>query len=398
MRLNFFNKNPTVERVKMVTERGNAFYAWNGKMYQSDIIRSCIRPYSKAVGKLIAKHLRAAENKVAINPDVNIKLLLEEPNPYMTGQMLQEKMATQLKLNNNAFAYICKDDNGYAIEIYPIPCVHAECIYTSQGELFIKFTLINGKLLTLPYIDIIHLRQDYNDNDVFGESPAQALTRLMDVITVTDQGIVNAIKNSAVIRWLIKFTQTLRSEDLKKQAKEFSDNYLSTSENGTGVAAVNGNYDAIQVKTEDYVPNSSQMDKTITRIYNFFNTNEKIIQSKYDENEWNAYYESEIEPLAIQLSNEYSRKIFTRRERAFGNKIVFDCNNLQYASMSTKLNLMQMVDRGALTPNEWRQVLNLPPIDGGDEVIRRLDTAVVNNKIEQLENKIKALEEGDRSA
>lgn len=399
MRFNFFNKNPTVERVKMVTERGNSFYAWNGKMYESDIIRSCIRPYSKAVGKLIAKHLRTTETKLQINPDISIKLLLEEPNPYMTGQMFQEKMAIQLKLNNNAFAYICKNDDGYALEIYPIPCVLAECIYSSQGDLYIKFTLINGKSLTLPYADIIHLRQDYNDNDVFGESPAKALLQLMNVVSVTDQGIVNAIKNSAVIRWLMKFSQTIRPEDLKKQAEEFSNSYLNTAQNGTGVAAVNGNYDVTQVKTEDYVPNSSQMDKTIVRLYNFFNTNEKIIQSKYNEDEWNAYYESEIEPIAIQLSNEYSRKIFTRRERGFGNKIIFDCNNLQYASMNTKLGLMQMVDRGALTPNEWRQVLNLPPIDGGDEVVRRLDTAVVvNNKIQSLENKIKALEEGDKSA
>ena len=45
--------------------------------------------------------------------------------------------------------------------------------------------------------------------------------------------------------------------------------------------------------------------------------------------------------------------------------------------MNTKLQLVQMVDRGALTPNEWREVFNLAPIKGGDEPIRRLDTAVV---------------------
>ena len=61
----------------------------------------------------------------------------------------------------------------------------------------------------------------------------------------------------------------------------------------------------------------------------------KIIQSKYDENEWLAYFESKIEPRAMQFSNEYTRKIFTRRERGFGNKIVFEGSGLQYASMQT---------------------------------------------------------------
>ncbi len=121
------------------------------------------------------------------------------------------------------------------------------------------------------------------------------------------------------------------------------------------------------------------MKETMQRIYSFFNTNEKIVQSKYDENEWNSYYESEIEPLATQMSGEFTRKLFSRKERGFGNKIIFEASNLQYASMSTKLDLLQMVDRGAMTPNEWRKVMNMGPIEGGDKAIRRLDTAVVNS-------------------
>lgn len=376
----FLNRSPTGTRIKMVTERGNGFYSWNGKLYQSDIIRSCIRPYSKAAGKLVSKHIRVTDNKIQVNPDLNIKLLLAEPNPYMTGQMLIEKLAIQLKLNNNAFAYIVRNDFGYPIEVYPIVCNGAECIYSSDAQLFIKFTMPNGTVIQFPYSDIIHLRQDYNENDVFGESPAKALSNLMNVVTISDQSIISAVKNSAVIRWLLKFNQTLRPEDIETNTKKFAESFLDTSKNGTGVAGVDSKADAIQIKPNDYVPNALQTDRTVTRIYNFFNTNENIVQSKYDENQWNAYYESETEPFAIQLSNEFTRKFFSRRERSFGNKIVFECNNLQYASMQTKLNLLQMVDRGALTPNEWRQVLNLAPIDGGDVVIRRLDTAPTQQK------------------
>ncbi len=129
-----------------------------------------------------------------------------------------------------------------------------------------------------------------------------------------------------------------------------------------------------QLKTDDYVPNATQMDKTINRIYNFFGTNEKIIQAKYTEDEWNAYSKSEIEPFALQLQNEFTSKLFTPRERACGNKIVFEEASLQCASISTKLNLREMVDRGAMTPNEWRAAFNLPPIDGGDKPLRRKDT------------------------
>ncbi|NTX58902.1 phage portal protein, partial [Myxococcus sp. CA039A] len=90
--------------------------------------------------------------------------------------------------------------------------------------------------------------------------------------------------------------------------------------------------------------------------------------------------ESTIEPLAIQMSLEFTSKLFTDGERRSGNEIIFEANRLQYASMTTKLNLMQMVDRGAMTPNEWRAAMNLAPIEGGDAPIRRLDTAPVNTQ------------------
>ena len=374
----FFNKSPTVARFELITERGNGFYSWNGDLYKSDVIRSCIRPFYKSVGKLLAKQIRESADGIKVNPDVYVKILLAEPNPYMTGQMMQEKLAIQLALNNNAFAFVNRDDNGFAMEIYPIPAVAVEAIYDRSGLLYLKFTLRNGKTVTFAYADVIHLRQDYNDNDIFGSSPAPALMQLMEIVTTTDQGIVKAIKNSAVVKWLLKFKQTLRKEDIKAQTKAFVESYLDVdSDSAVGAAGVDAKADVEQVEPKDYVPNAAQMDKTIQRIYNFFGTNEKIIQSKFNEDEWNAYYEAVIEPVSVQLSNEFTRKIFSRRERGFGNKIIFEANSLQYASMSTKLNLLQMVDRGAMTPNEWRTVLNMGPIEGGDRPIRRLDTAEV---------------------
>lgn len=378
-----FNKSPVTTRFQMITDSGNGFYSWDGKLYHSDIIRSCIRPKAKAIGKLTAKHIRN-NNKdgFKVNPEPYMRFLLEEPNPYMTGQMLQEKVVTQLQLNNNAFIYIHRDDFGYPVELYPIPAVAVEAIYDKQGLLYLKCTMINGKIVTYPYSDVIHIRQDYNQNDIFGESPANALKPLMEIVTTTDQGIVKAIRNGGAIKWLLKFNQSLRPEDIKKQTKEFIDNFLAIDSEYGGAAAADAKYDAKQVDPKDYVPNATQMEKTIQRLYSFFNINEKIIQSKYNEDEWNAYYESEIEPLAIQLSNEFTRKLFTRKERGFGNKIIFEASNLQYASMATKMNLVQMVDRGAMLPNEWREILGLAPIDGGDKPIRRLDTAVVTSTVE----------------
>ena len=116
------------------------------------------------------------------------------------------------------------------------------------------------------------------------------------------------------------------------------------------------------------------MDRTTQRIYSFFNTNIKIVQGSYNEDEWISYYEVAVEPDVVQLSGEYTRKLFTRRERGFGNRIYFEASNLNYASTKTKLEFVAMVDRGAMVPNQWRDLFNWAPIEGGDKPIRRLDT------------------------
>lgn len=378
----FKNKNPTSTRVELLRDVGNGVYSWNGQLFKSEPIRACARPLVTAAGKLAGKQIRENKDGILENPDLYIKIILEEPNPLMGGQVFQEKMGWHWYVNNNAFAYINRDANGYANEIYPIDAYSVEAVYDKSMTLFLKFSLVNGKQVIFPYSDVAHLRRDFCDNDIFGAGNSEILQPLMDVVVATDQSIVAAIKNSGVIKWLLKFTRNLTPEDLQKRATAFSKSYLDSTVEGSsiGVAATDTNAEVEQVEPKDYVPNALIMDRIMKRLYSYFNTNEKIVMSSYNEDDWNSFYESVVEPFSQQLSQELTRKIFSRRERGFGNKIVYDASSLQYASMKTKLGLVQMVDRGAMTPNEWRKVMNLSGIEGGDKAIRRLDTQVVSTK------------------
>ena len=340
----FKNKAVTVSKYKLVEDRGNGFFSWNGNIYKSDVVRSAIRPKVRAIGKTVAKHIRNDGKLLKVNPEPYMRFVLEEPNPYMTMQALLERTITQLELNNNAFIYIERDEYGYPMALYPINSSSVEMLSDERGYLYYRFDMRGGKRCTFKHEDVIHLGKDYNENEFFGESNGETLSQLMEIVTTVDQGIVKAIKNSNVIRWLLKFNQTLRPEDLKKQSKQFVDDFLSSESESIGAAATDAKMDAIQIDPKDYVPNEGQITNTIKRIYSYFNTNEKIINSTYTENEWISYFENCIEPDIAQLSNIFTRKLFTRKERAFGNKIVFEASNLSFASMQTKLQLVQIVD------------------------------------------------------
>lgn len=361
---------------KMVNDIGNGFSAWDGVAFDSDIVRGCIRPYANAIGKLKAQHIRRTDKKIDVNPDPYMRFLLQDPNPYMSACVMQQKIATRLELNNNAFILIVRNENGIPQQLYPIPASSVQTVYNNE-TLFLKFYYPNGRNGTFPYSDIIHLRMDFNDNDLFGESPYNALKKLLEVQDTTDKGVINAVKNSGIIKWLLQFQTPMRPEDLKKNVQDFVDNYMNLESSTFGAAGVDAKATAHRIEPKDYVPNALIQSNYKTRIYSLFNTNEKIVQSTYSEDEWNSYFEAVIEPMAEQMSQEYSRKLFSRKELSHGNYIYFDAANLTTATINTKLALQAMVDRGALTPNEWRATFNLSPVDGGDEPLRRLDTTTV---------------------
>lgn len=366
--------------VRMVVENGGLFTSFGGNTYRSDIVRACVRPFASQASKLAVKHLRETYKDgvrdIKVFPEPYMRILLEEPNPVMGMSKFLEKLAINLKLNNNAFALIIRDRNGLPVQLLPIDATEAQQLQAKTGELFIRFFMPRGEMYTFPYRDLIHLRRDFYGDEVFGSSNTTALLPLMEMVSTTDQGIVKAIKNSAIVKWLLKFTTSTRPEDLEQEADRFAERYMSV-ENGKGVAAVDSRVDAQQVIPHDYVPNSAQNGITLERIYSFFGVNKAIIQNSANEEQMNSYFEGDVEPFIVDLMEEFTRKLFTRRERAAGNKIIFDAGMLQAASIRTKLALVSLVDRGALTPNEWRAFLNLSPIEGGDEALRRLDTITV---------------------
>ena len=379
------DRNPTETVVKLVRESGNGVYTWSGELLDSGDVRAMVRPFTQAAGKFDAKHIRETVEKdgktdIKVNPEPYIRILLAEPNPIMTGVAFRQRLAWQYMLKNNAFAYIVRDANGFAIQMYPLEWTSVEALLDENRQLYLRFNLQTGKQAVISYEDVIHIPRDVGGNELFGRPNQKALETLMEVAEASDRSIIQAVKNGGAIKWLLKYTRGMKPEDLRTRAKEFAKSFLDTenTEDGSiGVAATGADAEARQVEPHDYVPNAMVMSAVNKRLMAYFGTNEKIINSSYTEDEWNAYFENVIEPFAQAMAEEFTRKLFSRWERNRGNRITMDSTSLQYASMASKLNLVQMVDRGALTPNEWRQILNLPPIEGGDKPIRRLDTQVV---------------------
>lgn len=178
---------------------------------------------------------------------------------------------------------------------------------------------------------------------------------------------------------MAKTGNVMRPEDITKERDKFSKDNLS-SENQSGLMIYDGKFSEVkQIDSKPFVIDADQMKLIQTNVYNYFGTNEKILQNSYDENGFNAFYEGKIEPFALQLGLVLSNMMYTQKELAFNNQIIFTSNRLQYASNVTKLQVSsQMFDRGILTTNQVMDIWNMAHVEDGDKRYIRKEYTEVN--------------------
>lgn len=349
----------------------SVFLPFGNDMYKADVVRMCIRP--------LAAHTSKA-NPVCKDQKIE-RILRYRPNPFMNGMEFLSKIRTMYELTNTVFIMIYREDPKKGTKptgFYPIPYQSFKALESAaSGELYIQFTMASGKELIVPWADLIVLRKDYNSSDIAGDDNTPILSTL-ELIETSNQGISNAIKSTANLRGIVKSKQSmLAPEDLKQMKDNFVQDYMNVSNEG-GVAALDATMEFQALDMKPTITNFAQMKEFRENCFRYFGVNDDIIMSKQKPEQMQAFYESQIEPFLIDLSLEMTGKVFTEREIGHGNRIVFEANTIQFMSTQEKLSLQNMVDRGALTPNEWRAALNLHPIEGGDKPIRRLDTAPVS--------------------
>jgi len=369
-------------QLKMLNAYTPYFMSYSGEPYDNDIVRSAVHAIASNAAKLKPSHIRRVDGAIS-NTDSQLEWLLQyRPNQYMNTYDFIYKTITQLYLTNNAFVYVMPDEIiGKPVGFYPLNSIGVDLLEAVGDDetVYAKFYFMNGKTVVVPYDDIIHLRRFYYKNDMYGETHNTALTPVLQVITTINSGIINAVKSSAYLRGLLKFTQNMmKPEDIKKQRDDFIADYMDITNNG-GVAALDAKADYTELKGDPKIIDDKTMSLVRDQVYRYFNISEAIVTSNYNEDQWNAFYESVIEPLAIQMSLEFTTKVFSDKELGFGNEIVFEANRLQYASAKTKISLAQNLGPlGMFTIDELREVFDLAPLPNGEGAKRMQTLNVVD--------------------
>ena len=368
-----FKRQTTKTTTELVNEPVYGFSSYSGDAYSNDVFREAVDAIARNAGKLKGSHVVTYADQRRETGDNRLNRLLQtRPNRYMSAYDMLYKLTTRLFLYNNAFAYLDRDERGNVRAIYPITATHVDILSDATGSLFCGFMLRDGREVTLPYDDIVHLRRFYNESEVLGEDNS-AIASGIELAQTQNDGIISGIKAGASIRGILSFTQIMSPTKLKEEKDAFVKDYLEMGNEG-GVIATDQKMSYQPIDHKPVILDADQAKEIKTKIYNYLGLTESIVNSSYTEDEYAAFYESTLEPIAIALSQEFTAKVFNDREQAFGNSIVFESGRLQFTSNKTKVSLIaQLAPYGLLTINQALEILNLPSVPDGDKRLQALN-------------------------
>lgn len=382
-----FGKKPEpqgqyVGEYKLLDGYKPVFHRWDGSIYESELVRAAINAIATQCGKLQVVIQGAAK------PALQTKLR-RAPNELQTWSQFMARLSTILYIHNTAFIVPVYDQYGEVSGIYPVLPDRCEVVgYKTKGTVvpYLRYTFRWNETAAIELENVGIMTRFQYRHDLFGETN-HALIPTMDLISMQDQGIKEGLKNGASFRWVARTNNFIKTEDLKKERLRFSAANFSKDAEGGGLLLFPNTYSDIQqVKSNPFIVDADQSKLIRESVFDYFGVNEDVLQNKAYGDAWSAFYEGVIEPFAVQFSEVMTKMLFTFREQASGSRIVATANRLQYMTNADKLNVSaQMMDRGLMTRNEIREIWNLPPVDGGDEMMIRAEYVNANERTENDE-------------
>jgi len=344
-----------------------AWTTFSGSIYEADLIRASLDAWGRNAAKL------RPEIKGAALPELTRRLKVR-PNRFNEWSQFLYQTATVLGVRNNAFLVKTRADDGTQTGVINLVPESWELV-EYENEPWIRFILSNNKRRAERLAEVGILTRHQYKSELFGENN-EAMRPVLDLISIQRQGITEGIKNGNSYRFWAKSDNWASDEDLGEEMERYNKFTFGNKKTAGGVLLFPNTYDDVhEMKPGGYTVDKEQQAQIRTNVFDYFGTNEDIIQNKADSNSWLAFYEGFTEWFAIQLSEVMSGMTYTDTERiGYGNEIFFSSNRLQYMSNADKLAFVNgLGDRGMITKNEAREVFNLPPLPEpyGSQVLAR---------------------------
>lgn len=333
-----------------------AFTSWNGKLYESELVRAAIDARARAAAKLKITVTGSAQPSF-------ISSFKTRPNSQQTFYQFFYRASTILDMENNCIFVPEKDIYGQLRGFYPIAPEKCEVVEVNKAP-WLRCTFARGRRAAFPMSECFLMTKHQYKNDFFGANN-HCMHNTMELMDLNEKAIAEAVKNSSTYRFIAKATNLAKDEDLKKSKKRFMENNM-TDDDGGILLFPSSMSEIKQVESSPFVVDPKEIEIIRTNVFDYFGVNEKILQNSATPDEYSAFYEGATEGFSIQFSDGISSCVYSQREINTGNYIYATANRLQFMSNGDKRAVSESAaDRGYMTIDEIREIWNLPPLPDG---------------------------------
>lgn len=356
---------PTTSRYTTLTESAPSFASWNGTAYDHPMTRAAVERFASACSKLKPESVGSKTCK----PNVR-KLFDTWPNELMTWPAMLARTATIFDMDTTAFVVPGLDRDLNTVALFPLKPARTD-IVEYEGEPWCVFTLLNGEVVAIELSRVAIISKFQYKSDFFG-SGNDVMTPVLALMDAQRQAEQQAVQNGARIRFIGKASGMTHGDDLAKKREAFFVDNLSQA-NRTGLMLYDNTFEDIkQIDEKRFIIEKDEMDRVSKQVYDYFGINDAIMDNDFTEEQWGAWYESRVEHFALLLSEALTKALFTTNEVQRGNRVMFSSSRLEYASNKTKLQVIkELGGMGVLNINQSLEIMQLPPIAGGDARIVR---------------------------
>lgn len=366
------------------------FSSFGDNIYASDIIVQATSRIANEMMKLRPRHIRTTNGKQEVITDSSVARVLRRPNEFMTTADYLSKITILNELTDNTFIYpdyyISKGNEKIYTGLYPLKPMNVEYLTeVKTNRLYIRLTFGNGAVVTLPSNEVIHWRKNYGVDDyfggnMFGTNQNRELLKNLQAFNTIKQAVSEAMKCSLSITGVMKYISLMNEDKLKAERDKFVESLRKGESN---VMFLDGKAEYQTVSRDIKLVDKDTLEFFYENILRSSGVSIAILNGDYTPEQKSAFYESVLEPRIISLGQAKSKVLFNDRAAAFGNEVILYPDEIQNMSIDKRIAWLNIaVPAGAVSKNEIRSTVGLPPIEGGDEYPRgynSVDSGIMGN-------------------
>lgn len=297
------------------------------------------------------------------------KLLHDNPNRRNTPMEFWQFMTLNFILRGNAYARVVRNAAGEAIELLPLSSDQVEVEVDSTGKVVYKYSY-EGKIIVYDERSILHWKD--KGNGIYGMSRLDYMRSSVGVAISSQNHTEQGYRKSGRRPGVFMIDKLLTQEQREKIRKNYS-GLVEGSDDDLLVLEAGAKFEPLSLSPADLQLLDTRKF-AVEDIGRWFGVSSVMINDTAKTTTWGTgiteliegFYKFRLRPMLEGLEQAIERRVLTPGQRE-KYTVEFSLDAILRGSFRDRLEAASTaVNNGLMTRNEYRQLENLPPKDGGD--------------------------------